>query len=150
MENEELDKIIGRYAEERKRATQKVAQEHFLAYAYLVCSADEVEKFLKRTRKLLTYYVDSLSLFENPFRNSQVCWLMLMFFLFCFSIFMMTDDDFRTTGIIICTGNVIYGISLWKLVWSKWLETSVLIAYYKEIIDLIDSLQLAQGGMQTA
>lgn len=150
MKNEEIDKIIGRYAEVRKHETQQVAQEHFLAYAYVVCNAGEVEKFMKQTRSLLTYYIDSLSLFDNPFRNTQVCWLLLMFLLFGFSLCLITDDDFRLAGIIICTGDVIFGASLWQIVWSKWCDTSVLIACYREIIDLIDGLQYSQDTLTPA
>jgi hypothetical protein len=141
MKSEEIDRIIERYAEERKHAKRQVAQEHFLAYVYLVCNAGEVEQFMKRTRGLLAYYIDSLSLFENPFRNTQVCWLLLMFLLFGFSIYMMTDADLCYAGIILCPGTVIFGTSLWKIVWTKWLDTGLLIACYREIIDLIDSLQ---------
>jgi len=150
MKSEEIDRIIERYAEERKHAKRQVAQEHFLAYVYLVCNAGEVEQFMKHTRGLLAYYIDSLSLFENPFRNAQVFWLLLMFLLFGFSIYMMTDDDLCLAGIIICTGTVIFGTSLWNIVWSKWLNTDLLIACYNEIIDLIDSLQLSQNTETTA
>jgi hypothetical protein len=140
MNSEEVDRIIERYAKERKHESRQVAQQHFLMYAYLACGAGEIEKFMKYTRGLLTYYIDSLSLFENPFRNTQVCWLLLMFLWFCFSIFMMTDTDHRLAGIVSCTGTVIFGRSLWKIVWSDWLDTNVRIACYREIIDLIDRL----------
>ncbi|MCM2263744.1 MAG: hypothetical protein NDI73_00975 [Desulfuromonadales bacterium] len=150
MKSEDIDWIIKRYAEERKHETQQVAQEHFLAYAYLVCRAGEVEQFLKRTRGLLTFYIDSLSLFENPFRNAQVCWLMLMFLLFVFSLYLIADADFRYAGIVLCTGTVIFGTSLWKIVWNNWLDTSLLIACYREIIDLIDNLQSSSNAETAA
>ena len=141
MKSEEIDRIIERYANERKHETQQVAQQHFLTYAYLVCNAGEVEPFLKHTRGLLRYYIDSLSLFENPFRNSRVCWLLLMFMLFSFIIYMMTYDEFLLAGMIMNSGTVIFGISLWKVVWTQWLDTDLLIACYREIIELIDNLQ---------
>lgn len=141
MKSEEIDKIVKRYAEERQHEPRRVAQEHFLAYAYLVATAGDVEQFLAHTRRVLTYYIDSLSLFENPFRNTQACWLLLMFLLFCFGLYMMTDDDLCIGGIIICTGTTVFGTSLWKMVWSNWLSTNLLIAYYWEIIDFIDRRQ---------
>jgi len=150
MKCEDIDWIIKRYAEERKHETQQVAQAHFLAYAYLVCKAGEVEQFMKRTRGLLAYYIDSLSLFENPFRNTQACWLLLMSLLFGFSLYLMTDNDLRYVGIIFGSGTVVFGTSLWKIVWTNWLETSLLIACYREIIDLIDSLQLPPNTEITA
>ena len=150
MNWEEMDRIIQRYAEERRRETRKVAQEHFLACAYLACSAGEIGQFMKRVRGVLTYHIDCLSLFDNPFRNTQVCWLLLMFVSFVFGIYLMTDDDLRIAGIVLCTGTTIFGASLWKIVWSGWLETSLLIAAYREIIDFIDHLPLSSGNGTTA
>lgn len=150
MKTEEIDKIIERYAEERKHEERQVAQQHFLAYTYIVCRADEVEQFLTYTRGLLVYYMNCLSLFENPFRNTQVMWLLLIFLLFGFSIFMMTNDDLYMLGIILCTGTVIYGTTLWKIVWAKWRDANVLMACYKEIIDLIDNLLAASSKQQSA
>lgn len=150
MSSEEIDRIVERYAEERKHETRQVAQEHFLAHAYLVCSSCDIEQFMKRTRGLLTYYVDSLSLFENPFRNTQFCWLLLMLLGFGFSLYLMTDDGLRLAGIIVSAGTVICGASLWKIVWSSWLNTSVLIACYREIIDFIDTLPFSATRKATA
>lgn len=150
MNCEEIDRIVRQYAEERKHVPPRVAQEHFLARVYLVCKAGEVEPFMKRTRGLLTYYVDSLSLFENPFRNTQACWLLLMHLLFGFSLYLMTVDELRYAGIILCTGTVIFGKTLWKIVSANWLATSVLIAYYREIIDFIDRQQLTPSTETTA
>jgi hypothetical protein len=139
MKSDDIDRIIERYAEERKHETRRVAQEHFLAYAYLVCGVGEVEQFLKHTRSMLVYYINSLSLFDNPFKNTQVCWLLFMFGWFWFCLYMIADENRCLLGVINCTGTVIFGRSLWKIVWTRWLETSLRIAYYEEVIDLIDS-----------
>jgi uncharacterized membrane protein YccF (DUF307 family) len=140
MRSEDIDLMIGRYAEERRREKRQVAQTHFLTHAHLLCHRGELEQFLKRTRALLVYYIDSLSLFENPFRNTQVCWLLLLFQIFVFGLCMMSDDGLRGAGIIISAGTVVCGASLWQIVWSRWLDTDHLIACYREIIDLIDDL----------
>lgn len=146
MRSEEIDSLIRRYAEERRHQPLQVAQAHFLAHVYLLCRGGEVEPFMKQTRWLLAYYIDTLSLFENPFRNTQACWLALMFLLFGYSLYLMTDDALRHVGIVVCTGTVVFGVSLWKIVWSSWLDTSLLIACYREIIDLIDrQLPLAEA-----
>ena len=86
MQSSDIDRIIERYIEERKRAPQQIAQERFMACAYLLCTHGEVEPFLRRTRSLLTFHIDSLSLFENPFRNSQACWLMFLPIWFIYSL----------------------------------------------------------------
>ncbi len=144
MDSKDIDRIIQRYAEERQHETRQVAQAHFLTYAYLVCGAGEVEQFLRHTRNLLIYHIDSMSLFDNPFRNAQVCWLLFMLIWFAFSLCLLTVDGFCLIGSINVAGTVIFGTSLWKIVWTKWLDTSLLIAYYREIIDLIDSQQPLQ------
>jgi len=143
MTNEEIDRIIEQYAEERRHQSKETAQKQFLTRIYLSCSAAEAGRFLKHVRGLTVYYIDSLSLFDNPFRNAQVCWLAYMFLIFGFSIYMITDDDLRLAGMAISTGTVIFGTSLWKIVWSRWLDTDLVIACYREIIDLIDGLQTA-------
>lgn len=145
MKIKEMDRLIERYAEERKRGPRKVAQEHFMAYVYLVCAAGEVEQFMKNTRSLVSYYIDSLSLFDNPFRNSRAHWLLFMLLWLVFSIYMMLDDTLYIIGIVNFSGTIIFSRSLWKIIWTDWLETSLLIAYYREIIDLIDSQQRALG-----
>lgn len=146
MKIEEMDRIIERYAEERKRTTRQVAQEHFLAYAYFVCGAGEVEAFMKSTRSLVTYYIDSLSLFENPFRNSRAHWLLFMLLWLVLSIYLMNDDVLYVVGIVNFAGTIVFSRSLWKIIWSEWQEASLLIAYYNEIVDFIDSQQLSRGG----
>ncbi|TLM66272.1 MAG: hypothetical protein FDZ69_06420 [Deltaproteobacteria bacterium] len=150
MKIEEIDRVIERYAEERKHETREVAQEHFLAYAYLVCRAGEVEQFMKSTRSLVGYYVDSLSLFDNPFRNSRAHWLLFMLLWFFFSIYMILDDALYVVGIVNLTGTIIFSKSLWGIIWSEWLETSLLIAYYRELIDFIDGQQQARAPLAEA
>ena len=149
MKSDDIDRVIERYVEERKHVSRQVAQEHFLAYVYLVFGG-EVEQFMKNTRSMLAYYVNSLSLFDNPFKNTQVCWLLFMFGWFWFCLYMIADETLRPLGIINCTGTLIFGKELWKLVWTKWIETNVLIAYYGEIIDLIDTHLLPSNTSATA
>ena len=150
MKSDDIDRIIERYAEERKHETRRVAQEHFLTYAYLVCGVGEVEQFLKNTRSILVYYINSMSLFDNPFKNTQVCWLLFIFVWFWFCLYMIAEENLRPLGIINCTGTVIFGRSLWKIVWTKWLETCLLIAYYEELIDLIDNHLSSSNSSATA
>jgi len=149
MQTNDIDKLIERYAEERKSQPRQVAQDRFVTRTHLLCRNDEVEPFLKQTRVLLTYYINSLSLFDNPFRNTQIHWLLFMFGWFCFSIYMIINVELRMLGIVICTGTVIFGKSLWTMVWDKWLETSLLIAYYNEIIEFIDSQYAPETSIST-
>ena len=139
MKLKEIDRLIECYAAERRHEPRQVAERHFLTRAYLVCRGDELGEFMSRMRNWLVYRIDSLSLFDNPFRNTQLFWLFFMFLWFCFSIYLLTDENYRMVGMINGAGTVIFGSSLWKMIWTRWLDTSLLIAYYREIIELIDS-----------
>ena len=149
MHTADIDRVIERYIEERKHTPQQVAQEHFLSYTYLVCNRSEVEPFLKRTRSLLTFHIDSLSLFENPFRNSQVCWLMFLPVWFIYSL-NLTSDQHMLLGLINCAGTVIFGTSLFVMVMNRWIDTCIKITYYREIIAFIDSQQTSPAGEASA
>lgn len=144
MQENDIDRVIERYVTERKQVPQQVAQQHFLVYASLVCRHDDLNQFMRKTRGLLIYYIDSLSIFDNPFRNAKVCWLLLLFGIFTFSTYMLTMDELRLAGMVLGSGAIIFGTSLWKTVWSRWLDTDLLINSYREIIELIDSLLPSQ------
>lgn len=135
-----IDTAIERYAHDRKTHTKKEAQEHFLSYAYLVFDVKGAEAFLKRTRGMLCYYIDYLSRFENPFRGPQAGWLLLMAIVFSFGIALIGDDDTCLTGLFIAAGTTANGVSLWRIVCARWLDTGIMIALYSEIIELIDSI----------
>lgn len=141
----DIDTVIERYAQDRKTGSKQVAQEHFLSYIYVVFDVNSAESFMKRTRGMLSYYINSMSLFENPFRGPEPCWLVLMAMVFAFSLCMLADDDTSLIGFFIAAGTLVNGVSLWRIVFSKWLDTGVMIAIYREIIDLIDSTLTANS-----
>ena len=141
MVHQDIDIIIERYAEERKHESRKVAQEHFLSYVYVVCGANEAESVLKQARSLVSYHISTLSLFDNPFRNSQFCWLVVMLLWFCLNLSLIVNQELCLFGMINCAGTAIFGRTLWNIIWSKWIDTNILIAYYRELVDLIDNQQ---------
>jgi hypothetical protein len=133
-----IDEAIERYVCERKRSEKKTAEGKFLSYAYLACGERDTVTFMKKTRGLIKYYIDYLSVLENPLRGPQAGWLALMSLVFFFGVFMLTDDDMLVAGIFITSGTLVNGISLARAVIAKWVETAVMIAFYQEIVDLID------------
>ncbi len=139
MTTTKIDEAIERYVNERRKSEQKVAESKFLSFTYLACGESDVKTFMLRSRSLIRYYIDFLSVLENPLRGPQAGWLALMVIVFSFGIFMLTDEDMRIAGIFITSGTAVNGISLWRSVIDKWVETSVTIAMYREIIELIDS-----------
>lgn len=133
-----IDEAIERYVSERKKSERKVAENKFLSYAYLACGESDTATFMKRARGLIRYYIDYLSVLENPLRGPQAGWLALMSMVFCFGIYMISDEDMRFAGIFVTSGTVVNGISLARAVIAKWVETAVMIAFYREIVELID------------
>lgn len=139
MTEAKIDEAIERYVIERKRSERKVAESKFLSYTYLACGESDVTAFMRRSRSLIRYYIDYLTVLENPLRGPQAGWLALMVIVFSFGIYMLTDDEMRFAGIFITSGTLVNGISLSRAVIDKWVETSVTIALYQEIIELIDN-----------
>ncbi len=133
-----IDEAIERYVSERKKSERKVAENKFLSYAYLACGESDTATFMKRARGLIRYYIDYLSVLENPLRGPQAGWLALMSMVFCFGIYMISDEDMRFAGIFVTSGTLVNGISLARAVFAKWVETAVMIAFYREIVELID------------
>lgn len=133
-----IDEAIERYVSERKKSERKVAENKFLSYAYLACGESDTATFMRRARGLIRYYIDYLSVLENPLRGPQAGWLALMSIVFFFGIYMMSDEDMRLAGIFVSSGTLVNGISLARAVIEKWVETAVMIAFYREIVELID------------
>lgn len=134
-----IDEAIERYVSERKKSDRKVAETKFLSYSYLACGESDVMAFMRRSRSLIRYYIDYLTVLENPLRGPQAAWLTLMALVFLFGIGMLTDDEMRLAGIFITSGTLVNGISLGRSVVDKWVETAITIALYREIIELIDT-----------
>jgi len=134
-----IDEAIKRYVTERKKSERKVAETKFLSYTYLACGESDVAAFMRRSRSLIRYYIDFLTVLENPLRGPQAAWLALMALVFAFGIYMLTDDEMRLAGIFITSGTMVNGIYLGRSVIDKWIEISVTIALYRELIELIDN-----------
>jgi hypothetical protein len=139
MTTANIDEAIERYVNERKKSERKVAENKFLRYTYLACGERDIAAFMRRSRSLIRYYIDYLTVLENPLRGPQAAWLVLMAMVFSFGIYMLADDEMRLAGIFISSGTLVNGISLARSVIDKWVETSVTIALYREIIEIIDS-----------
>lgn len=139
MTTTNIDDAIEQYVSERKKSERKVAETRFLRYTYLVSGENDTAAFMRRARSLIRYYIDFLTVFENPMRGPQTAWLALMAVVFSFGIYMLTVDDLRIAGIFITSGTLVNGISLGRSVIDKWVDISVTIALYREIIELIDN-----------
>jgi len=139
MTTDNIDDAIEQYVNERRKSERKVAESKFLRYSYLVSGERDTAAFMRRCRSLIRYYIDYLTVLENPMRGPQAAWLVLMALVFAFGIYMLTDEDMRVAGIFITSGTLVNGISLGRSVVDKWISIAVTIALYREIIELIDS-----------
>jgi hypothetical protein len=139
MTTNKIDEAIERYVKERRKSERKVAETKFLSYTYLACGESDAAAFMRRSRSLIRYYIDFLTVLENPMRGPQAAWLALMVIVFSFGIYMLTDEDMRVAGIFITSGTLVNGMSLGRTVIDKWVDISVTIALYRELIELIDN-----------
>jgi hypothetical protein len=139
MTTTKIDEAIERYVNERKKSERKIAETKFLSYSYIACGESDISAFMRRSRSLIRYYIDYLTVLENPLRGPQAAWLALMALVFSFGIYMLTDEELRVAGIFITSGTLVNGIALGRSVIDKWVETAITIALYREIIELIDN-----------
>lgn len=139
MTTDNIDDAIEQYVNARKKSERKVAESKFLRYTYLACGENDKTAFMRRCRSLIRYYIDYLTVLENPMRGPQAAWLALMVLVFSFGIYLLTDEDMRVAGIFITSGTLVNGISLGRSVIAKWIDIAVTIALYREIIELIDN-----------
>ncbi|OGU13439.1 MAG: hypothetical protein A2076_17495 [Geobacteraceae bacterium GWC2_53_11] len=148
MTTAKIDEAIERYVSERKKSRRNVAETKFLSYSYLACGESDVAAFMRKSRSLIRYYIDFLTVLENPLHGPQAAWLALMAIVFSFGIYMLTNEDMLTAGIFVTSGTVVNGISLYRAVIDKWVETSITIALYRELIELIDNT--LPSGVETS
>lgn len=145
MTTAKIDEAIERYVNERKTSKRKAAESKFLSYSYLACGEGDVTAFMRKCRSLIRYYIDFLTVLENPLHGPQAGWLALMAIVFTFGLFMLANDDMRGAGVFVTSGTLVNGISLYRAVINKWVETCITIAFYRELIELIDNT-LQSGG----
>ncbi|RNC72185.1 MAG: hypothetical protein ED859_02275 [Desulfuromonadales bacterium] len=138
MDTTVIDEAIDKYVNERMKKGRTSAAERFLSYAYLKYAGDELNEFLKKVRGMTRYYVDFLTLMENPFKGPELAWFASMVIVGVVSGFMMGEEDTRLAGIFIFSGTLVHACSLIKMAAKKWRDIGVMIAIYREIIEIVE------------
>ena len=138
MDTTVIDEAIDKYVHERMEKGKTRAAERFLSYAYLKCAGDEVGEFLRKAKGLTRYYVDFLTLMENPFKGPELAWFASMIVVGIVSCVMLSEEQTRLAGIFILSGTLVHAWSLLRMVAKKWREIGVMIAIYREIIEIIE------------
>jgi hypothetical protein len=139
----DVDRFIARYTEERQHLPKQVALQHLLSHAYMVNTPSDIDGFFRHVRRLLIYQIASLSVFDNPLRNAQGCWLIFFPIGLAYSLYLSAHRDMSLYGLIYCAATVIYGTSLFIMVMQKWIDNGIQIAYCRELLDFIDTRQYA-------
>ncbi|MBI5656872.1 MAG: hypothetical protein HZC44_08670 [Geobacter sp.] len=139
MNTDIIDEAIDKYVHERLEKGKLPARERFLAYAYLKHGGDELAEFMKKVKGLSRYYIDFLKVMENPFKGPEFAWLASMLTMGIFSCYLMTVTDFRLMGIMIFAGTLVHACALISNVAKKWLDIGVMIAIYREIVELVEN-----------
>ncbi|BEH08435.1 MULTISPECIES: GSU0071 family protein [Geobacter] len=138
MDTTVIDEAIDKYVHERMEKGKTRAAERFLSYAYLKYAGDEVGEFLRKVKGLTRYYVDFLTLMENPFKGPELAWFASMIVVGIVSCVMLNEEQTRLAGIFILAGTLVHAWSLLRMVAKKWREIGVMIAIYREIIEIIE------------
>ncbi|KIE43692.1 GSU0071 family protein [Geobacter anodireducens] len=150
MDTTVIDEAIDKYVHERMEKGKKSAAERFLSYAYLKYAGDEAGEFLRKVKGLTRYYVDFLTLMENPFKGPELAWFASMVVMGIVSCVMLNEEETRLAGIFILSGTVVHAWSLLRMVAKKWREIGVMIAIYREIIEIIEIIERETSSLPSS
>ena len=138
MNPQAIDEAIDLYVHERMEQGKARASERFLAYAYLKHGRDEIREFMRKAGGLCRYYIDFLKVMQNPFKGPELAWLASMITVAAYAIFLMTTEEDRLLGIGLLSGTLVFAASLVKAVIQNWCRIGVMIAIYREIVQLAE------------
>jgi hypothetical protein len=142
MEIEIIDEAIDKYVHERLERNQKQASERFLSYLYLRYRKEDLPELLKKVGGLTRYYIDFLKVTGNPLKGPDMAWLASMIVVAVYAGMLISTGSQVLLGICVLAGTIVHGAALIRHIAKNWCETGVMIAIYREIIQLIDSEQL--------
>lgn len=138
MNTHAIDEAIDKYVHERMESGKKRAEERFLAYVYTKFVGDELHLFLQKVGGLSRYYIDFFRVMQNPFKGPELAWFLSLLTMGIYGSVMMSDESTRDLGIITLTGALINIWTLVKALLKKWCRMGVLIAIYREIIEIAE------------
>jgi hypothetical protein len=138
MNIETIDEAIDRYVSERMKEGKEKASERFLAYAYLKNRGEDALEFLRKTGGLSRYYINYLKAMENPFKGPEIAWIGSMLAIAIYAVILMTTEGELPLGIFLLVGTLVNGGSLIATICRKWCDVGVMIAIYREIVQLAE------------
>jgi hypothetical protein len=138
MDTEVIEFAIEKYVQERKELGKQKASEHFIAFVYLKHGRIEIAEFLKRVIGLSRYYIEFLKVIQNPFKGPEMALLASMIAVGIYSCYLAIEEHTRTVGIMVITGTFLHVCMLICALARKWSETGVMIAIYREILEIAE------------
>ncbi|CAG0964440.1 GSU0071 family protein [Geobacter sp.] len=138
MKTRTIDEALDKYVQERMAKGKQPAAERFLSYAYVKYSGDEVPEFMRKVGGLTRYYIDFLKVMGNPLKGPELAWFASMLTVVAASCYLMEMEESRLTGILIFSGTLASAFLLICFAARKWCEAGVMIAIYREILEIAE------------
>ncbi|WP_298435107.1 GSU0071 family protein [Geobacter sp.] len=131
-----IEEAIDRYVHERMNRGKGPAATRFLSYAYLKYGGDDLGEFMNKVEGLSCYYIDYLKVMGNPLKGPELAWFLSMLTVGAASCYLMNSEEFRLAGIMVFAGTLVHAWSLLCHAARKWCETGVMIAIYRELLEI--------------
>jgi len=138
MNTEAIEFAIEKYVHERKELGKQKASEHFIAFVYLKHGGTEIAEFLKKVIGLSRYYIEFLKVIQNPFKGPEMALLASMIAVGIYSCYLVAEEHTRVLGIMVISGTLLHICMLIGAMARKWSETGVMIAIYREIVEIAE------------
>jgi hypothetical protein len=138
MDTNVVEFAIEKYVQERKELGKQKASEHFIAFIYLKHGRTEIAEFLKKVIGLSRYYIEFLKVIQNPFKGPEMALLSSMVAVGIYSFYLATEEQTRILGIMVIAGTLLHVCMLIAAMARKWSETGVMIAIYREIVEIAE------------
>lgn len=139
-----IDEAIERYVRERKECGPHEASAHFVSYAHLRYHGRELIEFLDTTSRMIRYYIGFFRLIINPFKGPELAFFATAVVLAVFGCLMLSEPEEQLPGIFLLSGALVNGWAIISRVIRKWCDLSVLIAIYRELLNLVEKELLAE------
>lgn len=133
-----IDEAIDKYVHERMNRGKEPAATRFISYAYLKYGGKELPEFMKKVEGLVCYYIDYLKVMGNPLKGPELAWLLSMLVVGAVSCYLMNSEEFRLAGIAVFAGTLVHVWSLLCHAARKWCEAGVMIAIYRELLEIAE------------
>jgi uncharacterized protein with NRDE domain len=143
MNTQPVDEAIERYVRERKERGPKEAKAHFLSYVHLRYRGKDVTEFLDTTSRMVRYYINFFRLMVNPFKGPELAFFAAAVAMAVFGVLMLKEPEEQLPGIFILSGAMVNGWAIIRMVVRKWCDLNVLIAIYRELLNLAEKELIA-------